>query len=58
MAWVGQLQMHAMQWVHFFPHTGFPFSMRMLPRGQRAAHFPQEMQALDTVNGSAFTLKR
>ena len=41
---LGQRLMQAIQCVQSFPHTGFPFSSRMLCIGHTSAHFPQEMQ--------------
>ena len=50
MASLGQWQMHAMQWVQFFPQTGVPFVRRMLFRGQITAHLPQDVQEQVNIN--------
>ena len=44
-----------MQWVQRLPQTGLPSRRVTLFKGQRAAHWPQPVQASPAVKASAFT---
>ena len=47
--------MQAMQWVQALPQTGLPPRSAMLPVGHRRAHWPQPVQASETVKALDLT---
>ena len=47
--------MQAIQWVQLCPQMGLPFCNVILLVGQRKAHWPQPMQASETVKAFALT---